>query len=129
MQKTILFGIGTALLFLCSCTNQNTYDVRVVNSTQSEIKVDYKSETHRDGPVQNSVIISPGTDKVIISTKELDGALPNLCDSVALYVRASDIPIGRNSKLEWCSDEVKLEQIDIEQYQYLMEFKPEHFTR
>jgi len=122
-------AIIALISLMMSCSNEVTYDVRVINGTEQGIKIDYKSPTHRDGEIQNSLILGPGQDKVIISTRNIAKDAVSVCDSVATYLRASDLLMGRKASLEWCSDEIRLETVDIEQYQYVVEYKKEHFSR
>ena len=114
---------------LISCDSEYTYDVRVVNNTGQAIKVDFKSDTHIDGPVQNHIFLDHGTSELIISTKNLDKNIKNVCDSVAAYVRASTIMSGQSGSLKWCDPSLKPEVVDIGQYQYVVEYKKEHFEK
>ncbi|MEE9373865.1 MAG: hypothetical protein V3V00_12515 [Saprospiraceae bacterium] len=123
-QKVLLL-IG--IIALSSCSNESTYDVWVVNNSGKIIKVDFKSNTHKEGPIQGFVIIEEGKSEHIIATRNIHNDALNVCDSVALYVRASDIVIGRESKLKWCDESIKKERIDIGQYQFRVEYNKEHF--
>ncbi len=128
-MKTTKFLFLVLIAGLYSCQSEYTYDVRVVNNSGAPIKVDFKSDNHLDGPIQNHVIIDNEKSELIISTKNLSKNIEKVCDSVALYIKASDISTGHSSSLEWCDPSIKLEAVDIGQYQYLIEYKKEHFEK
>ena len=121
------FLLAIAFFTFASCDSEYTYDVRVINNSGQPIKVDFKSDTHRDGPIQEYIFIDNKQDEVIISTKNLDKNITNACDSVAQYVRASTITTGKTGSLKWCDPSIRLEPVDIGQYQYVIEYTPEHF--
>lgn len=128
-SNLILFSF---LLLAFSCTQTHQYDVYVKNETDGDLTITYKSDKDKKGAVQETIIIVPDENRKIISTINFDQDPPTVqtrpedCKLVAEYVRAVDAN-NRPSKLDWCSNKVGFQVVDIGQGEFLMTFTEEDF--
>lgn len=116
-----------SVIILISCSTSYSYDVRVANHTGHSIKVEFKSKYDKEESIESFVILEDGQSKLIIQSREFDRHTSEVCDSVAVYVRAIDLSTNRIGGPEWCSDQIALEWVDIGEYQYMINLMPEHF--
>ena len=123
----LLFGLVIWAIMLVSCSSTYQYDVYVKNQTAHEIKLSFKTLTDKRGKVEETINLGPGVMKKIISTINIpaDGSLINgsadHCSSVAEYIRAE------GSTLEWCDPQIQFQTVDIQQGEFTVIYKPEHF--
>lgn len=121
----LLFSLLLLLLFSCSQSHQ--YDVYVKNDTSGDLTIAYKSDKDKTGLVEKTIVLSPDERKKIISTVNYESDPPTSdttaddCSIVAEYVRATNAS-GSNSKLEWCSDRVGFQVVDIGQGEFTLRY-------
>lgn len=101
--------------------------MRVVNNTSEALSIEYNSSYGSNESVAQKTELAPGENKVIISTPDLESNNENTCREVAEYVVARRISDGKISSVEWCGEAVKLEMVDLGQYQFLISYGPEDF--
>lgn len=124
MKNTFLFLAIFFTLVSCDCTYQ--YDVLVRNETGSSIEVKYKTKMDVRGEVEETVTLKSGEQKRIISTKDIDagqgctGIEKTHYELVAEYIKA--FKNNEESKKEWSAEEVKLENVDIQQGEFIMTY-------
>lgn len=117
------FSYSLMLIFvLQSCSLVPSYDVRIVNSTGETLIVDYASQYAKNGGGQ--VEVKDGDSAVIIKTPDIDLDKELVCNQVATTISATRPSDRQLSSLEWCSDAIKLELVDIGEYQFVV-----HYTR
>jgi len=131
MSKFIFIGLFAATLWVsCTCTYQ--YDVYVSNKTTEPIRVAYKTLHDVRGEVEETIELAPGAQKRIIQTTDLNpgegcrGTMAKDCALVAVYVRAflrDSIP----SKKAWCGEGVLFQKTDIQQAEFIIQYKPTDF--
>jgi len=127
-MRTFFFIVSITLLGLTSCNMEYDYSVRVGNSTSEPITVSYKSVNDRSGTVEKNITLAPGDWKVIIQTTNLpndDGWRGNK-SLVAKYVRAYKTD-DTQSHLDWNSEKIRLERVDIGQAEYYIEYTDADF--
>ncbi len=127
MRTTFLF-LSITLLVLTSCNMKYDYSVRVGNSTSEPITVAYKSKNDRSGTIEKNITLAPGDWEVIIQTTNLpnDNGWRGNKSLVAEYVRAYKAD-DTQSHLDWNSEKIRLERVDIGQAEYYMEFMDSDF--
>lgn len=127
-MRTIFLMLTITLLGLASCNMEYDYSVRVGNSTTVPLKISYKSINDRSGVVEKSITLAPGDWKVIIQTTNLpmDNGWRGNKNLVAEYVHAykSD---ETQSHLDWNSEKIRLERVDIGQAEYYIEYMDSDF--
>lgn len=127
MRTTFLF-LSITLLGLASCDMKYDYSVRVQNLTSEPIKVAFKSLHDRSGTVEKNIIIAPGDGKIIIQTTNLpnDNGWRGNKNLVAEYIHAYKTD-DTKSHLDWNSEKIKLERVDIGQAEYYINYTEADF--
>jgi len=127
-MRTFFFIVSITLLGLTSCSMEYDYSVRVGNSTSEPITVSYKSVNDRSGTVEKNITLAPGEWKIIIQTPNLpmDNGWRGNKSLVAEYVRASKTD-NTQSQLDWNSEKIRLERVDIGQAEYYIEYLDSDF--
>lgn len=119
------FPLIIIAFLLGSCNVKPSYDVRVVNETDSAIQV-YFSSLYAVNDTLEVVTLEAGQNRVIIKTPDLEPN-GNPCSQVAFKVIATRMSDGQPSRIEWCDDSISLEMVDIGQYQYLVRYQYDDF--
>ena len=120
------------ILLAASCTQTHQYDVYVKNETDGDLTITYKSDKDKAGTVQETIVLVPDENRKIISTINFDQNPSTVktraedCNLVAEYVRAIDAN-NRPSKLDWCSNRVGFQVVDIGQGEFMMTFTEADF--
>lgn len=117
---TLLFAITS-----CDCTYQ--YNVMVKNETGELIQIKYKTSQDIRGEIEETITVENGELKKIITSKDIDfgegctGVSAEHCQIIVEYVRAYKGDV--ESKKSWCGESVKLENVDVQQGEFILTYK------
>jgi len=131
MKHLQIISFALIVLFL-SCAQSHQYEVYVKNDTDGDLTISYKSDKHKDGAIEEKIDLKPDESKMIISTVNFHSKPPSAwtrsedCSLVAEYVKAVDA-LGNDSNLEWCSERVVFQVVDIGQGEFTMTFTESDF--
>ncbi len=131
-MKLRITAFAICLLILSSCSQSHQYDVYVKNSTEGDVRVEYRTQRHKEGIKDASVVLKKGERQKLFSTVNFDSDPPTVktqkedCTLVADYVRAFNID-GVQSSLAWCSDGVGFTVVDIGQGEFFIEYRASDF--
>ena len=121
LKNVILLFILAALCSACDSTWQ--YGVYVKNDTGEDMKIAFKSDVDREGPVEKTIVLKDGQSQLIINTIDLpvEGTWKDnkalIADYVKAYIRDT-IP----SKIQWTDQKVQAEVMDIQQAEYSIHY-------
>lgn len=131
MPKIIaLVSLCLLLLTACNCTYQ--YEVYVENNTDEPLKIAFKTTADRAGALETVRVLEANQRQRIISSIDIPvdnncmGTSAEHCQYVAEYVRAfknDTIP----STLNWCSEKIVFEKMDIQQGQFTIRYTASDF--
>ncbi len=118
---TFYFLLATLCIFV-SCDSTVQYDVYVENQTTKPIRIEYKTIHDKKGEITEKVILPNGKIERIISTKNIEPIDGNTwttaehCNLVAEYIKG--FSENTPSTLEWCSEKVQFQKVDIGQAEF-----------
>jgi len=127
MFRTIFF-LSMALFLYTSCECSYQYNVYVKNETEQDLTILYKA---KDADSEKTLNLKPGGYEMIISSPDIapeegcTGCQASHCSEVAEYIHATMNDSTNTTK--WCSDNVKMETVDIQQGEFTITFTPSDF--
>ena len=104
------------------------YNVFVKNETGEKLKVAFKTLNDRNGEINETIELSPGESRQIITSIDIDtgegctGVQPSHCSFVTEYVNAfiqDSIP----SQLTWCDEKIQFIHEDILQGSFTINYR------
>lgn len=125
----IIFFLSLALLLYTSCECSYQYEVYVKNETSQEMIIAYKA---KNGDSEQTIQLKPGGYERIISSPDIEteegctGCLASHCSEVAEYVHAT-INDSTTNTTKWCSEDVKMETVDIQQGEFTITYSAADF--
>lgn len=129
MYKLIIFFSVLAFIGCSDCTYQ--YDLWVKNDSSTVITIEYKNADVRNRSGSGFVDLKPGDYQKIFSSEDLTannckGIDASHCSLITDHVRIKNSR-GQTSNIMWCSEDYKLEWVDIQQGEFSVEVKDEDF--
>lgn len=132
-MKCIQFLILAGLFLITSCVKSYQFNVRVANSSEQDIYVSYKSDSHKEGPKKEErVLIESGETKLLFSTREIpidmgyDNTGTVYCSQVANFITATTTG-GVQSLINWCDTGIIYNHVDLGQGEYTIEYGNDDF--
>lgn len=128
MIRTILF-LSMALFLYTSCECSYQYDVYVVNETTQDLTIVYKA---KDAENEQTLELKAGGKEKIISSPNIKteegctGCQATHCNQVAEYIHAT-INDSTINTTKWCSENVKMETVDIQQGEFMVTYSASDF--
>ncbi len=125
MLKKVFFFV-LLIIGIASCDNTVQYSVVVKNSTNSDLKIEYRTMNDERGEVEEIIDLKKGEMKFIINTVDLsiegsNGTSAAHHNYVAEYIRAYNDE-NEPSKLNWYDEKIKFEKTDLGQAEFTIEY-------
>lgn len=128
MIRTIFF-LSMALFLYTSCECSYQYNVYVINETEQDLNIVYKT---KDSDSEQTLQLKAGEREMIISSPNIKteegctGCQSTHCSEVAEYIHATMNDTTTNTT-KWCSENVKMETVDIQQGEFTITYSPSDF--
>lgn len=121
----------TTILFISSCSVSPSYDVYIQNNTDEDVTIEYKSDSHTAGPIEEKVTLKPKERTLLLSTIEIKKnntgrTTASDCSSVAEYINVFNNE-GKKSSITWCSDAVQFAVVDLGQGEFTIDISADSF--